>query len=76
VSAPIIDPHTIFTLDSLSKALSLKAGTLPREMRLKRLRYAKRAGRIFILGHWVIQWLEAGEVIRRRPHAAKINGKA
>jgi hypothetical protein len=41
--------------------LGLKKGTLPRELRLGRLRHAKRAGRIFILGRWVLAWLAAGE---------------
>jgi hypothetical protein len=37
---------------------------LPREFRKKRLRYAKRAGRVWVLGSWVLEWLEAGEVKR------------
>ena len=28
---------------------------------------AKRAGRYFILGRWLIEWIEGGELKRRRP---------
>jgi hypothetical protein len=63
---PIIDPHHIFTLDSLTRTLSLRPGTLPRELRMGRLKYSKRAGRVWILGSWVLAWLQAGEIRRKR----------
>jgi hypothetical protein len=47
---PRILPEMVFTQERLNKALNLKPGTLPRECRLKRLRYAKREGRIYFLG--------------------------
>jgi hypothetical protein len=63
---PTINPRQIYTLDSLTKTLSLRPGTLPRELRLGRLRYSKRAGKVWILGEWVLTWLQAGEVRRQR----------
>src|SRR5262249_56467854 len=62
---PKIEAGQVFTISTLTEALNLKAGTLPRELRLRRLRYAKRAGRVLILGEWVMQWLREGEVQRR-----------
>ena len=69
MSAPTIDPRAVYTIATLTDTLGLKAGTLPRELRLGRLRYAKRSGRVWILGRWVLDWLQAGEVRkeRRRP---------
>ena len=61
---PIIDANAVYTLDSLRETLDLKVGCLPREIRLKLLRAAKRAGRIFVLGRWALQWLESGEIRR------------
>jgi hypothetical protein len=63
----------VFCLDALQVSLGLKPNTLRREARLRRLRVAKRAGKLFVLGAWVLQWLEAGEV-RREQAAAQRNG--
>ena len=57
---PIVPPHAIFTVASLQATLGLKKGSLPREIRLKRLKAHKRCGRYFILGADVLAWL-AGE---------------
>jgi hypothetical protein len=70
---PVIHPRQVFTIDSLTQTLGLRRGTVPRELRLKRLRHSKRAGRIWILGEWVVAWLQAGEVCRQRA-AAGANG--
>jgi hypothetical protein len=58
---PTIHPRQVYTIATLTRTLGLKAGTVPRELRLKRLRHAKRAGRIWILGEWVLTWLREGE---------------
>ena len=63
---PVINRHSVFTLETLRPVLGLSKGCLPREIRLGRLRVAKRAGRYFILGAWVLEWLEAGEVRKGR----------
>jgi hypothetical protein len=44
--------------------MGLAKETISREIRLGRLRHAKRAGRTLILGAWLLQWVRAGE--RRR----------
>jgi hypothetical protein len=62
---PTIHPAAVYTLASLSKALGLKPGCLPRECRLRRLRFGKRGGRVYFLGSWVLEWLRDGEVKRR-----------
>jgi hypothetical protein len=61
LKVPRIDSGDIFTLDTLRRTLALKRHTLAREVRLRRLRFSKRAGKIYILGRWVLEWLEAGE---------------
>jgi hypothetical protein len=72
---PLIDSNAIFTIASLNEILGLKPGCLPRECRLRRLRYAKRAGRVYFLGSWVLEWLAAGEVVHESV-SAKRNGEA
>jgi hypothetical protein len=59
-------------------ALGLKPNTLPREIRLGRLEARRRAGRFYILGRWLVAWLEAGEAHRSwgRPAAAPDGGEA
>ncbi len=71
---PVIDPHSVYTLESARAALDLAENTLPRECRLGRLRCAKRAGKILILGAWLLQWIEAGEVRRQRRAKASTTG--
>jgi hypothetical protein len=62
-----IDPDDVFLVSELTERLAVKPNTLPREIRQGRLRCAKRAGRHYVLGAWVLQWLQAGEVRRRKP---------
>jgi hypothetical protein len=64
VNAPVIHPNAVYWLTSLTEELGLKANTAAREIRLGRLRSAKRAGRVFVLGSWVMEWLKDGEVVR------------
>jgi hypothetical protein len=59
---------------ALTESLSLNASTLRREVRLRRLRAGKRAGKLYFLGSWVLEWLESGELVRARAHAG--NGQA
>jgi hypothetical protein len=61
-----INPNTVYLLGQLRKALGLRPGTLPREIRLGRLRSSKRAGKVLVLGAWVLEWIETGERKRRR----------
>jgi hypothetical protein len=54
-------------------ALGLAKGCLPREIRLGRLRASKRAGKYLIVGAWLLEWIESGEV-KRREHRRAFEG--
>src|SRR5262249_53509674 len=60
----VLDPRAVFTADEVRRALRLKASTIRRELREGRLRVSKRAGRYYILGRWLLEWIEAGELPR------------
>jgi hypothetical protein len=62
----VIDPHAAYTIASLREALGLTKTTVAREVRLRRLRVSKRAGKYFVLGAWVLQWLRDGEAHREQ----------
>jgi hypothetical protein len=61
----VIHPNAVYGRDDLRIVLHLRKSTLGREIREKRLRVSKRAGRYFILGSWVLEWLRAGEITKR-----------
>jgi hypothetical protein len=61
-----IKPEAVYGLKDAREALGVRPGTLPREIRLGRLRSSKRAGKVFILGEWLLEWLRDGE--RKRAH--------
>jgi hypothetical protein len=46
----VINPRAVYDLQTAREALAVSKGCLPREIRLGRLRAAKRAGKIMILG--------------------------
>jgi hypothetical protein len=62
----IVNPQAVYSLEAARGALGLAPATLRREIRLGRLRVSKRAGRYYLLGVWLLEWLEAGEVTRYR----------
>jgi hypothetical protein len=64
----VIHPDGVYSMVSLQAGLGLTKSTVAREIRLGRLLVAKRAGRYFILGQWILDWLRAGE-IRKRPRS-------
>ena len=71
----IIAAQGVYDLEAARTTLGLKQGTLPREIRMRRLRASKRGGRYYILGQWLLDWLAAGEVHRdRRPEHALARG--
>jgi hypothetical protein len=72
-SPRVIPDDAVFQLGELQAVLCLPRHTLKREARLGRLRVSKRAGRLWTTGAWVREWLEGGEVRRRRP-AAEASG--
>ena len=65
----IIHPSAVYSQEAVRLSLGLKTATLQREIRLGRLRVAKRAGRYYILGSWLLEWVEKGEVQRRNRQA-------
>jgi hypothetical protein len=58
----VIYPGAVYTVDDLRRIFGLKASSVRREVRLRRLRISKRCGRYYCLGQWVLQWLGEGEV--------------
>jgi hypothetical protein len=54
----------------------VKLNTLPREIRLGRLRAAKRGGRYFLLGEWLLAWLRDGEIRKRAAKSAEAEAEA
>jgi hypothetical protein len=63
----VIAPNAVYNLIQAREALGLSANCLRREIRLGRLRVAKRGGRGYVLGEWLLEWLRAGECVRQRP---------
>ena len=53
--------NAVYTLEEAREALALANGTLAREYKLGRLRVSKRAGRHYILGEWLLEWIRSGE---------------
>ena len=75
--ASTIHVNSVYTLGTLRDLLGLRAGTLPREIRLGRLRSSKRAGKVLILGGWILEWIESGERKRTTaPHGADAGNAA
>ena len=58
----IVHPSAVYTVEDLRRLFGLKASSVRREVRLRRLRIAKRCGRYYCLGQWVLQWFGDGEV--------------
>jgi hypothetical protein len=69
----VIDPNAVYFLDTAQAILRLRDSTIRREVREGRLRIAKRAGRYYLLGKWLIEWIESGELRRRRPASEAVN---
>ena len=63
-ATPVIVPTAAYSLDQARRLLGLKKNCLPREVRLGRLRVSKRAGRYFVLGEWLLEWVTSGELSR------------
>jgi hypothetical protein len=74
LAAHVIVPNAVYTVAQARAALGTKATTIPREIRHGRLRAARRGGRHYLLGEWLLEWLRAGEVtIRRKAEALNPN---
>jgi hypothetical protein len=66
LSPPVLDPRAVYTRLHATALLGLKPSTLATEIRKGRLRVSRRAGRYFILGAWLLEWIERGETSSRR----------
>lgn len=60
----ICDPNMIMDLETARARLGLTESCLKREIRKGRLRASRRAGRYWILGAWLLEWISAGEAPR------------
>ena len=73
----VIDPQAVYTVADAQAVLRLTRSTIGREVKEGRLRVSRRAGRYYLLGEWLLQWLREGELPRREPaHANSRNGHA
>jgi hypothetical protein len=57
-----IQPTAVYSVESARASLGLAKATIGREVRLGRLRVAKRAGKYFLLGEWLLAWIRDGEI--------------
>jgi hypothetical protein len=57
-----IDPRGVYFPDDFRRLLRMREGTLRREVRAGRLRVSKRGGKYMILGAWLLEWIEQGEL--------------
>ncbi len=67
LSPPVLNPLAVYTPAQARALLGLAASTLKAERRAGRLRIGKRGNRYFILGSWLWEWLQGGELPSRRP---------
>jgi hypothetical protein len=68
----VIHRDAVYDLAQARHCLGLARTTLRREVRLGRLRFTVRGGKMFFLGAWLLEWLGPGR-LRPRPTA---NGRA
>ena len=61
-----IEPHAVYSVAEAGQLFGLPKSALSREIRAGRLRVSKRRGKYFVLGAWLLEWIEAGEVHRGR----------
>jgi hypothetical protein len=65
----VIHPNAVYFGELFQRLFRMTKSTLRREVREGRLRVSKRGGRYLLLGSWILAWIEAGEVQRRRGQA-------
>jgi hypothetical protein len=71
----IIDANAVYTRAELQALFGFKRTTISREVRKRRLRVSKVAGRYFFLGEWVLAWICAGELRREPVQVTERNGR-
>jgi hypothetical protein len=55
-----IRPTGVYSLHEATRALGMAASTLEREIHLRRIKCARRGGKVLFLGSWLIRWVEEG----------------
>jgi hypothetical protein len=70
----VIAPTGVYGVDDAIRIFRLRKSTIRRELREGRLRVSKRAGRYYLLGKWLIEWVESGEL--PRPDGRQARGAA
>jgi hypothetical protein len=68
----VIYPNAVYFREDLERIFKLRSSTIRREVRQGRLKVAKRSGRYFFLGAWVLEWLETGQIQRRQEVSAGV----
>ncbi len=61
----VIAPNSVYDVAAARAALRLNKTTIRREVREGRLRVSCRAGRCYLLGEWLLDWLRSGPPPRR-----------
>lgn len=69
----LINPNAVYLLSTAGKVFGLPSSTLKREARAGRLRVCRRAGRVWTLGSWLLEYFTAGEVRRRPRELAEVD---
>lgn len=66
LSAPVVNPLAVYTPAQAAALLGLAKSTFKAERRAGRLRIGRRGNKYYLLGSWLLEWLEAGELPSRR----------
>lgn len=65
-AVPIIAPAAVYDLAAFRRLFGVSKSCAAREFRMGRLRVSRRGGKHFILGAWILDWIEAGEIHPRK----------
>lgn len=57
----IIEPHHVHTLESAAKSLGVSRVLISREIKRGHLRFAVRGRSVYIMGQWLLEWVQKGE---------------
>lgn len=63
----VVQPNAVFRKAGLMAVSGMPASGINREVRLGRLRVGRRGGKLYSLGCWVLEWLQAGELKSPKP---------
>jgi hypothetical protein len=79
VHTPVVhtlDDHNVYFTEDVMRIFRLRRSGIRREIRLGRLRAAKRGNRYYFLGCWLRSWLEDGELRQKPTPTHRRNGVA